>query len=624
LAEAWAERRQEVEQHADEVAEAMRRFLEERQEASDAPPSPAVALRSLQTLTSRYDERWGGFGQAPKFPTPSNLFLLLELAGERPEAGRMLHETLDRMARGGIYDQLGGGFHRYSTDREWKVPHFEKMLYDNGFLLELAAREHARTGDEEMARVARETARFLAREMTSPEGAFYSAIDAETDAREGAFYVWTRDELEQVLGAEDFAFLAPLYGFDGAPFFEGHEYVLHLPRPLAAAAAERQMGRGKLLEEMAPLEEKLFQARAERPRPSTDDKILADWNGIAIAGMATAGRVLEEPELVEGAARAARFVLREMRREPGGEARGLLLHSWRGGEAKVPAFLSDYVFLVRGLLALHEATGAAEWLRAAVELTEEQMRRLGDPRGGFFNAQERDDLLLRPREIFDGALPAANAVAALNLLELAGRTGGEAGGEAARRWRREAQRVLEAFGGVVESFPEGARMMALAARRFGETAPGGLRAAPGNSTPGKAVAEAPQPGSRLDAEARRVVTASASLTSETGSESGWRPFRVTLSIADGWHVNANPASEEFLIPTRLAGKGAELRGVRYPEPERLGTGFVDREIAVWEGTVELAGEIAVGGTRHPALELTYQACDAERCLPPVTVELALR
>ena len=222
LATAWRTRRPDVNEQAEEVARAMGRYLEEPR------PSRARAARRRRDLPGSRLPRpaastaqWGGFGSAPKFPTPSNLYLLLELVEEREEAGQMLTATLDQMARGGIYDQLGGGFHRYATDREWKIPHFEKMLYDNGFLLELYAREHARTGDPQAARIVRETAAWVEREMTSPEGAFWSAIDAETHGHEGAFYVWTVEELREVLGEEDFTFLAPHPGLRRTPFLRG-------------------------------------------------------------------------------------------------------------------------------------------------------------------------------------------------------------------------------------------------------------------------------------------------------------------------------------------------------------------------------------------------------------------
>src|SRR6185503_14657826 len=257
-----------------------------------------------RTLAQRFDPTWGGFGEAPKFPTPSNLMLLLQAAeGGDAEARRMLAVTLDRMARGGLYDQLGGGFHRYATDREWKVPHFEKMLYDNGALLELYARAWALLGEPELARVVRETVAFLERELLAPEGGFWSAIDAETGGQEGAFHVWTAAELEATLGAEDAAFLAPLYGFDRPPFFEHLHYVLHLPRPLAEQAERRRVGYEELLASIAPLRERV--KRAER---------------------------------------AAWFVLDWMRGD------GTLLHSWRDDVDGPEAFLADYAYVVHGLL----------------------------------------------------------------------------------------------------------------------------------------------------------------------------------------------------------------------------------------------------------------------------------
>ena len=454
MADAWQNRRSDVEEQAEELARAMHLFLEERGGPAAAIPPADLAERSLASLEQRFDAENGGFGGAPKFPSPANLFLLEELAEaeEKPRAARMLAATLDRMGRGGIYDQLGGGFHRYATDAGWKIPHFEKMLYDSGLLLELYARHHRRTGDPEAARIAAETAGFLEREITSPEGGLWSAIDAETHGHEGAYYVWTLDELAAALGPEDAGFLATLLGYDRAPFFEGDSYVLHLPAPLAEQAARRQMSRDELLAEIAPLRSKLLAAREERDRPLVDDKVLADWNGMAIGGLAAAGAALGDREIVERGSRAADFVLGNLRAST-------LLHSWRGGEARIPAFLSDYVFLVRGLLELHQATDEERWLEAAAELTEEQIERLADPRGGFFVAGEGPDVLFRSKEIFDGALPSANAVAILNLLELTLRTG-------EGRWWATAEAALRAFATVAEQQSDAARMLCLAARRY--------------------------------------------------------------------------------------------------------------------------------------------------------------
>jgi uncharacterized protein len=607
LAEAWRGRRDDVLEQAEELANAMRRYLEEQASPAAEPPGPEVARRAVDALALRFDREWGGFGGAPKFPTPSNLFLLLALADERPEAEEMLATTLDRMARGGVYDQLAGGFHRYATDREWKVPHFEKMLYDNGFLLEIYARQHARTGDSQAARVVRRTAAWLEREMTSPEGALWSAIDAETHGHEGAYYVWTRPEIEAELGPEDAAFLAPILGFDGPPFFEGDRYVLHLPAPLAEVAARRRLAEPELLAEVDALAGRLLAARCRRERPLTDDKVLADWNGIAIAGLAVAGALLGEPGLVARAARAADFVLARLR--PAG---GPLLHAWRSGQGKIAAYLGDYAFVVRGLLALERASGDPRWLRSAVELTAEQVERLRDPQGGFFVAAESPDLLFRSKEVFDGATPAANAVAVLNLLDLAERTGDG-------RWRAEARAALQAFAPLVATHPDAVRMMALAALRYHETEPGAA-AAPGYRELAVHERETFAGMERLAEMTAHLVAAKLELGEE--ADGGWSPFRLVLAIEPGWHLQANPASEEYLVPTELRAEGARLRNVRYPAAERETAEFAERPLAVYSGRVELTGEVAevAPGAR---LLLTYQPCDDARCLPPTTRELAI-
>ena len=595
---AWKERRADVEAQGEELASAIRRHLAEIEPFTGPLPGGAPAGRALATLRQRFDGVWGGFGGAPKFPTPSNLYLLLAFAGESPEsdaaAPMMLHATLDAMARGGIFDQLAGGFHRYATDREWKVPHFEKMLYDNGLLLELYGHEHRRTGSAEAARIARATAGFLAAEMTSPEGAFWSAIDAETGGREGAYYVWTRDEIELAIGREESSFLAPLYGFHEEPFFEEERYVLHLPRGLDVQARERRTTREALLADIEPLRARLLAARSRRRRPATDDKILADWNGIAIAGLAVAGAALGERDWLERARRAADFVLATLRTESGD-----LLHAWRAGRGRIAAGLADYVFFVRGLLRLHEATGEARWLDEAKRLTEEQARRLGSAKGGFFNSAEAPDLLVRGKEIFDGALPGANGVAALNLVDLHRLSGEE-------RWNELAERTARAFAPLVERHPEGAKTMARAFAALGPRA--------GTGAPAGAAAPARDP---LRAEAGDVVRAEASLEGGATLEEGWLPLRLRLRVADGWHL----AAETF----RVDAIDMELAALVVPAPEKLGDGE-------GPGARAYAGEVEIRARARarpgldealPRLLVRYQACDDRRCLPQAALEVEL-
>ncbi len=606
---AWQGRRVDVEAQARELGDAVRQHLAARFAPAAAPPGPEVVEAALRSLAQRFDPLWGGFGEAPKFPTPSNLMLLLEVAREDEGARKMLAATLGHMARGGLYDQLGGGFHRYATDREWRVPHFEKMLYDNGSLLEVYARAWALLGDPELGRVVRETVAFLERELLAPEGGLWSAIDAETAGQEGAFYVWTAAQLEAELGPEDAAFLAPLYGFDRPPFFEGSHYVLHLPRPLAEQAERRRTSYEELLAAIAPLRTGLLAARARRPRPATDDKLLADWNGLAIAGLAVAGRLMGEEAWVRRAAAAADLVLGAMR--PGGK----LLHAWRGGRGEIAAFLADYAYLVHGLLELHAATGEGRWLAAAAELAGEQRRRLDHPDGGFYTAGASSDLLARSRDLFDGASPSANAVAVLDLLELAERTGD-------RRWRGEAERALRGFAPLVAAQPAAARTAAVAARRF-HAAAGGERAVRSQDV----IAESAAPDAGLpvaDLAAAAAALVRARLEVAVTDAGGWRPFRLRLSIAAGWHVNGAEAPAD-LAPATVSGMGCELRALRLPPATRTLGEAGGEPLPVWEGEVEIGGQLRPhepGPLPAPVLRVVVQPCDELRCLPLVTIDVA--
>ncbi|HSM14576.1 MAG TPA: thioredoxin domain-containing protein [Thermoanaerobaculia bacterium] len=612
LEHAWRERRGDVETQAAEVAGAIRRHLDEVEPLAGPLPGADLAERALDGLRQRFDPTWGGFGEAPKFPTPGNLWLLEDLAAEDAGARMMLTATLDAMARGGIYDQVAGGFHRYATDREWRIPHFEKMLYDNGLLLGIYAREHARSGSAEAARVAAGTAGFLVREMTAPEGGLWSALDAEVAGHEGGHHVWRRRELEAALGAEDAAFLAPILGFEDEPFFEGEFYVLHLARPLEVLARERRTSRQALAAEIEPLLEKLREARARRPRPATDDKILADWNGTAVGGLAEAGRALARPDLVAHAARAAGFVLGTMR-----TAEGTLLHAWRAGEGRIEAFLADYVFLIHGLLRLAAASGDERWVGEAARLQEEQEGRLGSPRGGYFNAAERDDLLSRAKEGFDGAMPSANGVAALNLLELHRGTG-----EA--RWLDAAERTLRAFAPLATTHPDGARTVVLALTRLARTRaeqPGSASGAGRRSSTkreastegegglGAAAAPADAPG------ASAIASSKVEWAGESG-EGGLRPFLLRLVLRIGWHLEAGGS------PPVLEGLGCEVADVRWPEATEIGPGGGTEALRGFEGEIEVRGRARADSPR-PALRLRFVACGEGLCHPPAALELPL-
>ncbi len=586
----WQTDRARVVREARQIAEAIRSALSKDPTEATAPPSMAAAGAAVERLTARYDATHGGFGSAPKFPSPGNLYLLWSRAERSDEtARRMVLDTLRRMGRGAIYDQLDGGFHRYTLDAAWRVPHFEKMLYDNAHLGELLAVTAADTGDEELGRLARGTFDFVLEWMRLPNGAFKSAIDAETDAVEGAYYIWTREEFRAAVGDEGWKLLGPLMAIDGEPNFEEHHHTLYFTRSLADYAASVDLDRAALLAAMEPHLEALRKARGEREFPLIDDKVLADWNGMMIAALARGGSLLGEPRYVRAAVMAAEFVL-SMRDE-----RGVLLHTWHEGAARIPAFLDDYAYLIRALLTLHEVTEADRWLDEALELAEQLEARLRAPDGGYYTSVARPDLLLQVVSATDGAVPSGNGVMVHNLDRLAALTGREI-------FRRRADSSLRAFAGDVETYPLSVTTLARAVLERGGA---GAEAAPRR-------AEGPRSISSL---ARDVVAVSGAFSGE--SIAGWRPFRVDLAIREGWHVNANPASLEFLIPTRIEGR---IRGVDYPSGESFRFEFAPDEILVYGGQTVIDGSIEASETE---LEVTYQACDDRRCLPPVTETIRL-
>jgi uncharacterized protein YyaL (SSP411 family) len=427
---------------------------------------------AVDGLKERYDSEYGGFGsparkfQGPKFPTPANLVLLLQQAGDlRSDERRgretraerdMLTKTLDRMAHGGIYDQIGGGFHRYSTERTWTVPHFEKMLYDNAQLVEVYAHAYRRTKNPVYQRIVRETLAFVERELSSPDGGFYSALDADSEGEEGKYYIWTAKEIEQVLG-EDADLFKRIYGIDGRPNFEEKFYIPTLPVPLAEAAKKRKLTEEELLKKLAPMRHKLLEVRSKRPRPLLDTKILTAWNGEMIAGYAVAGQMLEEPKYIARAAKAADFVLKNLRDKDGKLLRTYGAAPGQPGVAKLNGYLDDYAFLVDGLLCLHDATGEKKWLDEAISLTDAMNKRFKDPDAGgfFYTADDHEKLFARAKDQYDGAQPCGNSVAARNLVRLWIKTKEE-------RYRVLARKTLKAFAGPMKLEPAGLSMMATA------------------------------------------------------------------------------------------------------------------------------------------------------------------
>ena len=431
--EIWRDKRAEIGEQNQQVRIAFSRTLAagsvRRSEFSDVP---VRAL--LENLRANFDTRHGGFGAAPKFPHPADL----ELCLRKGETG-IVHTTLTRMCEGGIYDQLGGGFCRYSVDPYWMIPHFEKMLYDNGPLLHLLADAWLATGDPLYARCAEETAGWFMREMQAPDGGYYSSLDADSEHEEGKFYVWDREEVRSLLGLEEFQEVAAHYGLDQAPNFENRHWHLRIAGPF------RNEDHLKLAKR------KLFAARERRVRPGRDEKVLVSWNALAIRGMAHAGRVFGRPQWVASARRALGFVRGHMWKD------GRLLATAKDGRAHLSAYLDDYAFLIAALLELLQAGFSGAELAFAGQLAEVLLEQFEDPQGGgfFFTARDHEQLLHRPKPGHDNAMPSGNGVAAWALNRLAALTG-----EA--RYARAAERTVELFYPGMRDRPAGFAQLALA------------------------------------------------------------------------------------------------------------------------------------------------------------------
>ena len=417
LSEAWRTRRAELLDSADKLKSYIHDHSRLPRPEADRELDPGILALGVQQFAARFDPAQGGFGPAPKFPRSHALsFLLGAHARERdPAVLRMVEVTLDHMARGGMHDQLGGGFHRYSTDAQWLVPHFEKMLYDQALLARTYLEAYQVTGKEEYAGVARGIFTYILRDMTAAEGGFYSAEDADSEGEEGKFYVWTPEEVRQALGPEESAFFTGVYDVTSSGNFEDGRSILNLKRWLPDVAAEHRMEPAALAARLEGARAKLLAVRSRRVRPHLDDKVLTDWNGLMIGALALGARVLGESAYRAAAARAASFVLATLKRPD-----GRLLKRYRAGEAAIPGYLDDYAFLAWGLLDLYRATFDPSHLESARDLAREMVKLFWDAEGGgfFFTGADSPQLLVRTQEIYDAATPSGNAIAAYMLLSL--------------------------------------------------------------------------------------------------------------------------------------------------------------------------------------------------------------
>ncbi len=453
ISEAWQNRRQDLLEQAELIVQEMRE-LTAPTIGTNRELNEDTLYKAYSYFTQAFDEIHGGFGQAPKFPSPHNLCFLLRYwrrTGEE-RALAMVETTLEKMSLGGVYDQVGGGFHRYATDREWLVPHFEKMLYDQAMLVIAYTEAWQATGRTEFAKTASEIIDYVLRDMQDPAGGFCAAEDADSEGEEGKFYVWAAAELEEVLSPEEAALAIAVYNvslegnyLEEATRKKNGTNILHLHRPLAQLAPQQGLTETELAERLQRIKQKLFAARQQRVHPFKDTKVLTDWNGLMLAALALAGRALGKERYLQAAANCADFIHTHLT-SPAGK----LYKRWREGEAALPAQLDDYAFLTWGLIELYTATQETDYLAWALDLQATMINSFWDEEhGGFFlTACDAEELILRPKEIYDGALPSGNSVAALNCLRLARLTGNA-------ELEEYASRLWQAFAGPISQHPAG-------------------------------------------------------------------------------------------------------------------------------------------------------------------------
>ncbi|MFV0445348.1 MAG: thioredoxin domain-containing protein [Planctomycetaceae bacterium] len=643
----WTTQEQDIRKAGAVLAAEVQRLMRPALALQPTPLSRELVDAAVQACLQQFDSEYGGLDfnpqspGNPKFPVPSRLMLLQSQAGRKntlPEAIAALDKTLQAMAAGGIYDHLGGGFHRYSTDRFWRVPHFEKMLYDNAQLVNVYAHAYLRTNRHSYRDTVDETIGFIEHELTDPVGGFFSALDAETDGVEGAHYVWSKDEVQKLLAPEDATLFQFTYGMEQPEFFE-HGYVLHLPRTIEQTAEQRHLPLPQVRASLQAGRHKLLIARNTRPALLKDDKVLTGWNGLMITGLAESGRILQRPKYTAAAEKCAVFIASQLR-----NPNGRLLRSWRQGEAKIEAYLDDYAYLIEGLLSLHSATQDEKWLHAARRLMDDQVDLFWDQqdKGFYFTSRRHEQLLARTKDAYDSVLPSGNSVSVRNLVRLAVLTDDV-------RYKDYATDTLQLFAPVLARSPGSLPYMALALQDYLDafgTPPASNTPAPANSTPaampnqslaGSPETVAPASAPQLqpfavqaeDLTGKHKAHATLYLAADKLIPGGSTPMAVVITIDKGWHLNANPPRPDFVVPTELtltSSLGTQLEKVHYPDGHDFAVEGIDEQLLVYEDRVVLIGQLAVpkqaaGKADELNFLLRYQACNNRTCSQPLKVTL---
>ncbi len=583
----WTDNKSQLLDTASQVSKALNRAQSLGQQAQEI--GEKVITRASSLLLRRHDDFEGGFSGAPKFPQESALLFLLNEARSRGDTTALnaVNFTLGRMAAGGIHDQIGGGFHRYAVDPAWLVPHFEKMLYNQGLLARAYSEAYVMGGDADHAATARDILDYVEREMMNEDGLFYSATDADSEGAEGTFFLWSPQTLREVLNEADAKFAEQLWGVTDSGNFE-HKTILHRPADFVEFAEENGMSIDAFTERRKAITVKLRNARYERVPPLRDDKIITAWNAIMINAFAEVGFALQQPRYVDIAVRSATNLWEQVRTDE-----DTLWRTSFDGDVSVAAKQTDYAYLAEALVSVYDVTGDELWLERASAIVDQMVERFwDDEHGGFFLGESvvsGTALTVRPKDLHDSSIPSGNSVALRALAKLYKRTGEE-------RFADQANKTIAAFSGQLVAQPGGYFYLLKSASEhlFGESGP-------------------------HQYAARGVVHVSARKRGDNNAE-------VQIRMKPGWHINSNQPVQDYLIPTAVTSgdpKSVALNDVSFPDPVFVELGFERSKLSLFAETVSLLVSVDgddINDSRLP-LNVQIQACNDEVCLAPETVSI---
>lgn len=588
----WENNKDEAIAMAQEIFSAVNEVTQNTTKARDV--TEKAITQALHDLHIRYDSINGGFDGPSKFANEAALMLLLQTAERQQdnELIAMVENTLRKMASGGIYDQIGGGFHRYSVDNQWQIPHFEKMLYSQANLARVYLYAYRAIGDKFFSRIAKQTLNFVSRDLQSPLGGFYSAFDAESDGMEGAYYVWKPAEIRQALKPEDAEFAFRVYDITDSGNFDGYN-VLHLAHSIDEYADKEGISRDKFLARLEYINNILLQKREQRTAPIRDEKIILSWNSMMVSSLALASWILEQPEYLKHATETANYLWKNYQNEDGTFNR-INFH----GKSSVPAVLEDYASFAEALILLYDITDKRLWLDRAITLTNLMLQKYWDKKNGGFFIGDQSSLFLLPKYETDNTMPSGNSIALHVLIMLSQRTSDH-------RYKEYANQTVQAFSGFIHQSPSAFSYMLSGLDEHLHGPVGSIKyAANGNV--------------KIKARTSRIQANKATL-------------EISLNIASGWHINSQKPLQADLIATQLTVSDAShtwhIDNIKYPEPVIKKLGFLNEALSLYEGSVVLD---AVLSTDFPDptseqqrinIQVKLQACDHDTCLPPENIIL---